>query len=426
MATTMFDFDVEKYASLLKAVASMSRLYSDNDKAFIHSRFVEKLYVECAKAKDLSRSDMSFDAILHKDIGVGVKTFLAENINTGKSEKVAEFTKNASLGDFIGLNHSAYAKKASELRNNRIISDANEYAINLSQSIYHCLIRTNDGALIHEEPYQLVDIENIKPTDKFGNEIGNFSEVDKGHSYFTDGISKYRYDVAKNVLYKKFELNKYKNSEIIELEMYDDIFQKILKWTNLSPNKKHLIQVNESKQPTFVQRLKSDFVVLPLYSTKSRFNREVQEKSGINQWNAGGRERKFGESYIPIPKAIHDAHPNFFPPKDVKFKVTLPNGKVISAKVCQENNKALMSDPNTDLCEWLYTIIDKDLGIAKKRFAQERPYIYDDLRVVGKDSVRVTKVAGEFNAYKLESSNLGSYEEFINPSSEFEVDHDEE
>ena len=137
MATTMFDFDVEKYASLLKAVASMSRLYSDNDKAFIHSRFVEKLYVECAKAKDLSRSDMSFDAILHKDIGVGVKTFLADNINTGKSEKVAEFTKNASLGDFIGLNHSAYAKKASELRNNRIISDANEYAINLSLSLIH-------------------------------------------------------------------------------------------------------------------------------------------------------------------------------------------------------------------------------------------------------------------------------------------------
>ena len=424
MADAKFDFDVEKYANLLKAVASMSRLYSDNNKAFIHSRFVEKLYVECAKATDLSRSDMSFDAILHKDIGVGVKTFLADNINIGKSEKVAEFTKNASLGDFIGLNHSAYAKKASELRNNRIISDANEYAVDISKSIYHCLVRTNDGALIHEEPYRLVDTDNIKPTDKFGNEIASFSEVDKGHSYFTDGISKYRYDVAKNVLYKKFELNEYKNSELITLDIYDDIFQKILKWTNLAPTKQQAIQVIEAVKPKFIQPVKADYVVLPLYSTKSGSKREVQEKSGINQWNAGGRERKFGESYIPIPMAIHDAHPNFFPPKDVKFKLTLPNGKVISAKVCQENNKALMSDPNTDLCEWLYTIIDKNLDIAKKRFAEERPYTYDDLREVGKDSVRVIKVDGESNTYKLESSNLGSYEEFINPPTDAEVDEE--
>jgi hypothetical protein len=223
-------------------------------------------------------------------------------------------------------------------------------------------------------------------------------------------------------LYKKFELNQYKNSELIALEMYDDIFQKVLKWTNLAPKEQQIIQANEPAPPSFIQHLKVDFVVLPLYSTRSGDIREVQEKSGINQWNAGGRERKFGESYIPIPKAIHKEHPNFFPPKDVKFSLNLPNGKVISAKVCQENNKALMSDPNTDLCEWLYTIIDKDLDIAKKRFSQQRPYQYDDLRKVGKDSVKVMKVEGKFNCYKLESSNLGSYEDFINRTfdSEFE------
>jgi hypothetical protein len=420
MPATKFDFDVEKYANLLKAVASMSRLYSDNSKAFIHSRFVEKLYVECANAKDLSRSDMSFDAILHKDVGVGVKTFLADNVNTGKSEKVAEFTKNASLGDFIGLSHSEYALKASELRNNRIISDANEFDIDLSKSIYHCLVRTNDGALIHEEPYELVSIQSIKPTDKFGNEIADFSDVDKGHSYFTDGISKYRYDVAKNVLYKRFELNRYKNSEIISLDMYDDIFQKVLKWANLESSSRNVTHLCEDEPRAFQSNTSQHFVILPLYGTKSGYKREVQEKSGINQWNAGGRERKFGESYIPIPKNIHRAHPNFFPPRDVKFNLVLPNGKVISAKVCQENNKALMSDPNTDLCEWLYTIIDKNLDIAKKRFSQARPYTYEDLRKVGKDSVKITKIDGEFNSYQLESSNLGSYEAFINPDKELE------
>jgi hypothetical protein len=150
----------------------------------------------------------------------------------------------------------------------------------------------------------------------------------------------------------------------------------------------------------------------------------VKEKSGINQWNAGGRKRKFGEAYIPIPQAIHKAYPKFFPPKDVKFNLLLPNGLVISAKVCQENNKALMSDPNTDLCEWLFTIIDKKLEIAQNRFVEVRTYTYDDLQKVGKDSVRITKIENQLNTYKLESCNLGSYEEFIGSDSILEEDED--
>ena len=101
-----FDFDIEKYTSLLKAVSSMSKLYSDNDKAFLHSRFIEKLYVYCSNSRDLSRKDMSFDAVLNSNIGVGVKTFTAEKITVGKNEKVAEFTKNASLGDFKNLSRA--------------------------------------------------------------------------------------------------------------------------------------------------------------------------------------------------------------------------------------------------------------------------------------------------------------------------------
>jgi hypothetical protein len=413
MNPTKFDFDIEKYSSLLRAVASMSRLYSDSDKAFIHSRFVEKLYVECARAKDLSRSDMSFDAILGADTGVGVKTFVADNLAIGKSEKVAEFTKNASLGDFNGLSHYLYAKKASELRNNRIISDANEYLIDIKKSIYHCLVRTNGGALIHEEPYELVNINNIKPTDKKGAEIANFSRDRVGHVYFTDGISHYRYDVAKNVLYKKFELGRHKNSNLIEIDFYDDIFEKIIEWTNLSSFKGNRIDLISFTNNSNLVNENLDYVILPLYSTRNKRKKDVQDKAGINQWNAGGRDRKFGESYIPIPKEIHKQHPNFFPPKDVKFSLVLPNSKKISVKVCQSDNKALMSDPNTDLCEWLYTMIDENMDTAKSRFVNEIPYTYADLVKVGKDSVKITKIANELNTYKLESANLGSYEDFI-------------
>lgn len=410
MSPSNFNFDLKKYESLLKAVASMSRLYSNNDMAFIHSRFVEKLYVHCSNAYDLSRSDMSFDAKLG-DIGVGIKTFVTSNISIGKSEKVAEFTKNASLGDFKGLTHYQNALKSAELRNNRVVSDANEYEIDMSKSIYHCLVRTTDFGMIHEEPYQLIDIDNIKPTDNRGNEVSQFSDFE-GHTYFTDGISKYTYNVSKNVLYKKFELNLFKNSEPIYLEIYDDIFQKILEWTKSIPLKEVPVVPSILEDKTTETTL--DFVILPLYSTKNKNVREVPPKSGINQWNAGGRERKFGESYIPVPRNIHHKYPNFFPNKDVKFKLKLPTGKIILAKLCQDGSKALMSDPNTDLCEWLYNIIDKNSTVSNKRFFEEKPYTYDDLKSVGKDSIKVTKVSNKDFEYEIESTNLGSYEIFIN------------
>jgi hypothetical protein len=405
-----FDFDIEKYTNLLKAVSSMSKLYSDNDKAFLHSRFIEKLYVHCSNARDLSRQDMSFDAIINQNIGVGVKTFTAESIEIGKNEKVAEFTRNASLGDFKNLNHYEFAVKSSELRNKRIISDANEYSIDIDQSIYHCLVRISGAAIIHEEPYQLINIDSIEPTDSRGLKAKSFPQKNEGHVYFADKNARYRYDVAKNVLYKRFELAKYKNSNKIDLIIFDDIFEKILKWTSLDSNNQIVTNIVNGTDNLIYE---DDYVILPLYSTRSVDKKEVQLKSAINQWNADGRPRSFGEAYIPIPKKIHEMYPKFFPSRDVEFKIKLPNEKIISAKVCQENNKALMSNPNVDLCEWLYVIIDKNLDIAKKRIDNRMPYSYDDLKNVGKDSVRVTKVKNKEYQYVIESSELGAYEDFI-------------
>jgi hypothetical protein len=39
---------------------------------------------------------------------------------------------------------------------------------------------------------------------------------------------------------------------------------------------------------------------------------KVFEKSGLNQWNAGGRTRNKREVCIPIPNAINNNFPNFF------------------------------------------------------------------------------------------------------------------
>ena len=179
--------DIERYSRLLQAVASMSRLYSDNTIPYGDSRCVEKLFVETTGAKDLSRSDKSFDALLSPDIGVGIKTFLSASGNS-KREKVAEFTSFANNGEFEGLAPEELALKAASFRNNRVLSDANELAIAMEKSIYHCLVRTGSGAIVHEEPYLLVDLTNLKPTDRSGNILKKWQAIGKG-VFFTDGVS---------------------------------------------------------------------------------------------------------------------------------------------------------------------------------------------------------------------------------------------
>ena len=56
-------------------------------------------------------------------------------------------------------------------------------------------------------------------------------------------------------------------------------------------------------------------VFLPLYSYGRNNEPIVPQKSGLNQWNAGGRVRNKNEVYIPISSKIHKKYPNFLPEK---------------------------------------------------------------------------------------------------------------
>jgi hypothetical protein len=409
-----FYFDFGEYEKLLKAVAAMSRLYSDNEKPFLHSRFIEKLFAHTTNAFDFSRKDMSFDAVINKSIGVGIKTFTVPNFQANKSEKIAEMTKHATSGVFTNKNIELLAKTSAKLRNARVRSDANEYGIDMDRSFYHCLVRANSKAMVHEEPYEYIDLDAIKPLDKNGNEINNFIEGQKGHAYFTDGKHKYLFNISKNTLFKRFDLNLYTNSNPIDIEIYDDIFTKVIGWYDSDIN-----ELIKEKTPI------EEFVILPLYSTRKKKDYSdpdlVSKKSGLNQWNAGGRERKFGESYIPVPQKIHEKSPNFFPPRDTKFDLLLPNKQKVIGKVCQENSKALMSDPNIDLCQWLYKIIDGSIQKSEMRLANEKPYTFDDLRLINKDSVKVVKKSNSL--YELSMMPLDSYEMFITNSMEDEEDN---
>ena len=395
--------DEKLYGELITAVGAYSRLFSESQTPFFHSRFVEKLYARTSGAEDLSRKDMSFDAKnAISNAGIGVKTFVANNLTGSKKEKIAEFPKNAGLGDFKDLSPRDLAFKVSELRNLRVRSDAAEYGISLSESIYHCLIRIPGKCMVHEEPYSLIDLAKIRPVDQQLN-TSKVWVAGKGSTYFTDGSAYYSFNGAKSVLMKRFDFKHGVNGSPVPILISEDIFESILQNTLIDNLQASGVDVQTS--------LKTEpFVVLPLYSSQDD-SRTVFEKSGINQWMAGGRERKFGEAYIPIPAKIHAMYPDFFPERDVVFTTDLPNGATIQTKVCQDGRKALMSNPNKALCDWLYRLIDGDLATAEKRFSSASPYTYEDLEAVGKDSVKISKV-GKLH-YKLEMMNLGSFEDFL-------------
>jgi hypothetical protein len=400
--------DLATYGRLIQFAGRLSKLFSDSETPLIDYRFVEKAFVAVSKARDLSRKDISYDAAMSDKSGVGVKTF-GFNLKTGtKIEKIAEFTKDAKNGAFAGLPPEAIATVVSDLRNARLKSDAAEVGISLDTSFYHCLLRVPGGVAVHEEEMLPIDEESIQPLGKNGKPMSRFSTANDDHVRFTDGNKEYTFNRSKNTLMQRFSTGVGFTSEEIPLSIQEDIWDLLLGGEldgifglDATPEEAEGLSV-------------VDYVVLPLYSTKSSILKMVPEKSGINQWNAGGRQRTFGEAYIPIPGLIHKLKPGFFPPRDQKFELRLPSGEVVSAKVCQDGSKALMSDPNTVLCNWLFSTIDGSYSYAESRMPRRKPYTYDDLARVGKDSVVVRKL--DENVFELEFAPVGSFEEFVDYS----------
>lgn len=140
----------------------------------------------------------------------------------------------------------------------------------------------------------------------------------------------------------------------------------------------------------------------------------VPPASGLNLWNAKGRlnrktgvitPRNSGEIELRLNKDLRATYKDtsFFPPKDHSFNLKAPDGTVMSAKVCQANCKALMTNPNNDISTWLLRTV---------LLLKEREILtYEHLEQLGIDSVIVTKIDEE--NYTIDKALLGSYEEYL-------------
>jgi hypothetical protein len=400
-----YPFNEELYRHLVQKVGSLSFLFSDNNAPLIDSRIAEKLFERASNGRSIARTDEAFDVIAGSqfDIGVGVKTFVYKG---AAFEKVQEFTKMASRGE-LDLKSEELAEAVVRARTNKIETGKRENSLKNDGHVYHCLVRTKGSAFIHEEPYNSIEWSNVVPIDVNGREIDDFIEDTKGIR-FTDGLSVYNFSKAKNVLFKRFEVSIPRDSEIIPIEIDFNI------WETFADGFKVVLSERRGELLVEPDELVAGegYVILPLYSPSTK---KVERASGINQWNAGGRDRKFGEAYIPIPAEVHRLAPGFFPERNKVFSLFLPNSeKPVNAKVCSDNSKALMTNPNDLLCRWLYRVIDKNFSDdVFNRPPNREPYTYEDLKNIGVDSVMVTKAVDGSGAFTISFSEVGSYEDFV-------------
>lgn len=372
----------KKYIELLEIVGSLSNLFAESENPFLYYRAMENIFCMSFDAKNLSRSDISVDAG-KEGLGIGLKTFLQNN---GKTfQKVAEFNKESYL--LKKLKNDELIKTVSKMRNERI--EITKRICDLDDVIYHMITRSKNKMLIFEEKMDLVDIDKIKIINQKNNTIN-----------FIDNKNEYNFNLSKHTLLKRFDTSENRKIYDFKVKIIENPFDYLLK----------LKEKDYFDKSNFNKNKVKDFIVLPLYSYRSG---KVEERSGLNQWNASGRKRDFNEVYIGVPSWIHKNKIGFFQyntedNKTAPFDVILPNGKKLNMKIAQQNGKALMSNPNSALGKW---ILREVLNIPYGQIVTK-----EKLDNIGIDSVKLSKI--ENGQYMLDFSKLGSYDEFYEQNSE--------
>ena len=351
-----------KYIEYLTIIGGLSKLFSDNTSPYLYYRIAEMVFCRSFEATNFSRSDTSADAGIDS-LGFGLKTFL--DTKGASFQKVAEFSKFSkdirkltATEDIVTL--------VAKMRNERIDFAKNLHG--LDSIVYHLVTRSDFKMSLSEEKMEYIDISSITKIIEKDNTI-----------LFNDGISNYSFSRSKNTLMKKF----YSNPIItFPVKIFEDPFSQLYK----------------IGLPELQETEKTESIFLPLYSPKTK---QVEEKSGLNAWNAGGRKRDLGEVYIPIPSWIHKHFPDFFPNPDISFDAKIENKKILKLKVCQSGGKALMSNPNNDLGQWLLRDVLK--------LKEGEKLTYRKLISIGIDSVEVVKTANKFEIY---FKKVGAYDTF--------------
>lgn len=367
------DIFKEQYKQMLTILGSLTLLFSESESPYLSYRAHENAFCRFFEAENLSRLDCSADA-KKGSMGIALKTWVGTN-----DQKIAEFGKLRN--QLEGLTPKNLAKKVSGYRNERIRITKRMNGID--DMVYHIVRRVPGAMEILEYAFDAIDIDKIRILPKKSS----------NNIYFTDEKHKYHYSLSKNTLYMIFD-----NPQI-----YDTFAVSIM-----SDPYSYLIDKSEINKIMETSVVKKPQICLRLYSSRANGTKFIAPKSGLNQWNAAGRPRHANEVYIPYPAEDRKRNEGFFPGRDEIFKLKLPDGSIIDAKVCQQDCKAIMSNPNKVLGEWL----------LRKVFAlpEWTPLTYEMLLEFGIDCVIFTKHSER--KYSVDFAEVGTYEQFYKDSIE--------
>lgn len=366
------------YNQMLEMMGSLSNLYSDSDKPFLVSRVTENLFCRCLGAENLSRGDVTADA-KKGAIGVGIKTWIGSNL-----QKIAEF--DSLKPEYEHDADEAMIRKIAGYRNDRIDFTLRTHA--LTEMVYHCTIRDTGLITVQECALVPIDTDHIRHIQRRKNSIT-----------FDDGLNEYSFSVSKSTLYKRFDDLTLLQS--IPVTIIDDPY------AFLADRMGYAAAVQQPAPAVRTGETLIASAVLPLYSENGAKGKYVPPKNNLNMRFAGGRARNEYEIGIPIPAEFRRRFPDFFLGRDVPFRLVLPDGAELTAKQCQADGKALMSNPNSALGEWL---INKVLQIPPSV-----PITYEMLVKYGIDSVELQKIRVEDTGeiyYKIDFALAGSYETY--------------
>ena len=172
----------DKYFEMLGLMASLSKLFSENDVPYLDYRLTENLFCKYYNAINDARSCTAYDARF-SCLGIGIKTFILNN--NASIEKIAEFNKlRPYLADLKG---EELAHKLAEYRNERMRFADDTF--NVTESQYHIVGRISSLLRIFNVPYERINIDQIR------------NVKDKGKTLsFEDDKNSYTFNRSKTVL----------------------------------------------------------------------------------------------------------------------------------------------------------------------------------------------------------------------------------
>ena len=437
----------DEYRKFLQVYGSLSNLFRQKHGEpipYLDSKFQETIYARVFSSENVDIGNTPHDILSvfgSERIGIGLKTWMN---STPSYQKVMQLKRYKD--DIMAQEHNPYdmVYVISSIKNERMKSDYNRLGLDENSNIYHYITRDAGSLVIQECTYPLIELDKIT----------NVNRTDSSITW-TDRVKNYKFTFGDSQIWQYFGDSR--DSTILDkitVEIMEDPFTFLVKaYESLGPSSSEMGRKILSKafmssgNDTIAFPLDkdaSDNIVecfLPLYSFRSK---EVEQKSGLNAWNAAPKNplnptpRPLNEVYIPIPREFHNKYPDFFVKNifefekmqseyngvkkfkpEIRFTLVLPNGREIPALVTQDQHKGLQSgsldeiDPNTGklfgqsaLGQWLLVDV---LGLDERI-----PVTREWLAKKGIDSVRLWHKKGDYRRIYIDVAPYNSFENFMN------------